>query len=260
MKYLKPFLVSFSFFLAAYLIGAFTIEALVSAEKGQNITKSQITNNLINSWWDSPTKYNSTKVLCENLEQIVDVRPSPEEIAFIAVCGVNRSHAEGFFTSLIIRPKYKEAREFLLANYIGKVVDIDNDGISEVVLTSGTSHQGFYNGSVQVVSVNGWDPTIIFERGLEDCSGSSWYRYANGPCQFGKPTTASFDFKDLDGDNILDLVETVEHYVRLKGISNEDAVRLYEKNWWDINLDLESDTYINNYLFKNGRFTPYSSN
>lgn len=279
--------------------GAFIVVALVAgcastppvdqsglAEQGkEHITKDQITKELINSWWDSPKVYGGGRTQCEEVENVFKVHPSVGEKAFFVICSVNRSHAEGFTTSLIIRPKYKEAREFINigdgvvdGRDIDKVVDIDHDGISEIVIGTGSKGQGFYGGDRMVVSVKDWLPHILFKRQVNDCSGSGWFRYVqDNDCSFGSPVSVSFKFEDLDGDEVLDLVETVTHYEGFEEVSIEEAVRLEDcwfdvwtnfKSCWrkikpgtpvrdDFDIHLTVGKAVNRYLFKNGNFVPF---
>jgi len=229
--------------------------------------------------------YGGGRTQCEEVTNVIKVHPSVGEKAFIAICSVNRSHAEGFTTSLIIRPKYKEAREFINIDDgvwdgrdIDKVVDIDHDGISEIVIGTGHLTQGFYSGDRMVVSVKDWLPHKLFKRRVNDCSGSGWFRYIQqiDDCSFGSPVSVSFEFEDLDGDGILDLIETSTRYEGFYEISIEEAVRL-EDCWFDVwtnfkscwrkikpgtsvrdweLINLKVGKTVNRYLFKNGGFVP----
>ena len=221
-----------------------------------------LTKEIINSWWDGPKNYQTEKVFCEKLIKVVEVHPSSGESAFIAVCAVNRSHIEGFDAFLIIRPKFKEAKEFSSlrgSGSIHQVVDLDNDGISEIVLSSGETHQGFHHAEIQIIGINGWNADVIYQRNIEDCTGNSSYRYVKD-CAFGEPTEISFIFEDLDGDQVLDLVETVNYFVKFKDMSIDEAVKRFGQNWWEVGIALEEATRVNHYLFKNRVFIPYRLN
>ena len=155
-----------------FCLSAMLFPVTLKAEKGREpITIDQITKELINSWWDSPKTYTNARTQCEEVEHVVEIHPTVGEKAFLAVCHVNRSHVEGFTTSLIVRPRYKEAREFiniddgvLYGRDIDKVVDIDHDGISEIVIGNGHMSHGFYGGDRMVVSVKDWLPHKLFKR------------------------------------------------------------------------------------------------
>ena len=252
-------------------------------QAGEPITIDQITKELINSWWDSPKTHTNARTQCEEVEHVVEIYPTVGEKAFLAVCHVNRSHVEGFTTSLIVRPRYKEAREFINVSDGGysidqpKVVDIEHDGISELVIGTGKMNMGIYQGELLVVRVQGWQPRVLFEERIVDCSGNSsfaYIRYDN--CSFGSPASAALEFEDLDGDGLLDLIETWTYYEGFEEVSMEEAEMLsdcwkrttdYKNCWqkenpetsiWDWELiNLKVGKTVNRYLFKNGAFVPF---
>ena len=86
-----------------------------------------------------------------------------------------------------------------------------------------------------------------------NCSGNSWAAYIrHDDCSFGSPASATLEFEDLDGDGLLDLIETVTYYEGFEEVSMEEAVRL--AGCLDCEVDLKVGKIVNRYLFKIGKF------
>ena len=143
-----------------------------------------------------------------------------------------------FQTSLVL-PHKKEVLllEGTIVKFVIKVMDLDKDGISEIVVLDIASGQGSEVGFRGVIQINedGSVRTlhkISFETN-EGAVGLQSDRF------YEKEVT--WDFHDIDGDGIKDL----EEFVTVKqGRENKDSI---------------VKTDVRQYLFKNGMFTPYLS-
>lgn len=106
--------------------------------------------------------------------------------------------------TLLVKPESNEARllEGTVVQSVTKALDLDSDGVSEVVVWTGGSGGGSEMGKRAVVHIDGWEPIILRSRDYTKNEGT-WGRKVNTYYM----SEFEWEFVDIDGDGVLDLNE-----------------------------------------------------
>lgn len=157
----------------------------------------------INTWWKPDNRKKPGEKIQVN--RIVPVYLKSKENAFLATVYFAERGRNFFSGSLLIRPSLKETRE---ADGVGEtieVLDLGNDGISEVSTEIVGSGQGTTAGTKRIVYFEGWKTVVVHEKEFGDNLGEC------GPIvrRVCYAREVKWLFTDLDGDEKLDLIETI---------------------------------------------------
>lgn len=157
----------------------------------------------IQTWWG----HNSNEKLMLN-EPPVAIRLVSGELAYLqnAMFGGSRSR-NGMFGMVIVRPEEEQAKElpFLLGSH-AKVLDLDNDGVSEVETTRIESGGGATYGHTSLVQFDGWEAVVLYQSTFESNEGT-WGTRSDRY----RAKELDWQYLDLDADGHSDLVETITH-------------------------------------------------
>lgn len=154
----------------------------------------------IAAWWQSQA---GEEMTIEG--EPIEIHLISKEKAYLVPVGFYGRGRNDIWHAVIARPSSKEVRELKeVGNQDIQVFDLDGDGISEVVSTSVGSGQGTEVRVRTVVQFDGWNPSVLRKaRSHQGCG----FVGDQMNCQ---SETVTWAFSDLDGDGILDLLETVE--------------------------------------------------
>jgi hypothetical protein len=153
----------------------------------------------IQTWWHSKSNEKMTA-----RSDLFPVSLKNHEQAFLLeVLFDNRGR--NFRTHVVmIRPQLKEVREIKEPVCRDVVVhDFNHDGISEVESACSGSGQGTMQGEKTIVQFDGWNPVILYR--------ADFYiggYYGEQDDRYGAKSV-SWQFVDIDGDKVDDLIETV---------------------------------------------------
>jgi hypothetical protein len=105
---------------------------------------------------------------------------------------------------VMIRPKVKEVQEVAFPVCRDVVIhDFNHDGVSEVESACIGSGQGSIQGKRAIVQIDGWTPIIRYQA---DFYTGGYYDEQDD--RYGAKSV-SWQFVDIDGDKVDDLIETV---------------------------------------------------
>ncbi len=157
----------------------------------------------IQTWWSQ----NSDEKLMLS-EPPVAIRLVSGELAYLqgAMFGGSRSRNQ-MFGMVIARPAEQQAREipFLLGRY-RKVLDLDEDGVSEVETTRIETGGGVTYGHTSLVQFDGWEAVVLHQSTFENNEGM-WGIHSHGY----SAKELDWQYVDLDADGHTDLLETITH-------------------------------------------------
>ncbi len=177
-----------------------------------------------------------------DISKVQRIRLKDNEEAFLALVyfpNRGRCCSSGI---LLVRPGLEEARQVYQDNTIeiDEVIDVDRDGIEEVVMTQSMLAQGVNAGAKTILRFDGWSPVALHRIGFEDNTGACGSELAfaiKHPCHI---VEVKWTFVDVNGDGTQDLVECIK---------SEDGPEPDQ---------LRQTTKVNVYLFRGTEFVPVS--
>jgi len=153
----------------------------------------------IQTWWSS--KSNEKMTIRGDL---LPVSLKNHEKAFLLEVGFFGRGRNFIDHAVIIRPKLKEVQEVAFPVCKDVVVhNFNHDGISEVESACSGSGQGTVQGKKAIVQFDGWTPIIRYQA---DFYTGGYYGEQDD--RYGAKSV-SWQFVDIDGDKVDDLIETV---------------------------------------------------
>jgi hypothetical protein len=131
---------------------------------------------------------------------------------------------------LLVRPDLKEARQTHELDQVERVIDLDRDGVDEVVLSRWHTSTGETWGSHSLIQFDGWKPIILHSQEFNDNFGGLCSKSENGISCHSRVVT--WTFTDLDQDHVVDLVETIvdtdgDEYDQPDRLTRTTKVNLY---------------------------------
>ncbi len=174
------------------------------------------------------------------------------EEAYITTC---YEHPSEYL--LLIRTSLESVKTIYQSKHIYylKVIDLDHDGISEIEADEGYSNQGITEGSKLIFNIVGGEMNILYEKNYDSCDEPQKYIEDSPQCTNGNVRSVLFEYKDINSDGLLDLIETVT-LVNIeidKGITKDGALK--EPNY----IHIKDKTSVNKYIFKNKKFIVHSN-
>ncbi|MFC1833139.1 hypothetical protein ACFL2Q_00205 [Thermodesulfobacteriota bacterium] len=159
----------------------------------------------IKKWWKPQKEWvPSDKMVVEKTARVI---LKGGEVAFLASVAFPRRGSNFLSGTVLIRPALKEAREIEKARRVLEIHDLDGDGISEVIAESFGSGTGTTSGEKTILSFDDWKPIVLYVQGYSDDLGACSKEVVGRPCHAKEVEWA---FRDVDGDQILDLVEVIK--------------------------------------------------
>jgi len=121
-----------------------------------------------------------------------------------------------------------------------RVLDLDNDGVSDVEASGGGMGQGYIEEAWQIYSFNGWEPVFRWKLGPMLVSnagaGCGMSEYPD-PCE---ESEIKVDYNDIDGDGKTDLIETIRRTTWKYNAKKEKT-------------NAKTETSVTEYLFREGK-------
>ena len=145
--------------LVAALFGALSFS---SARAGETPTPNEV-----QAWWKATSS--------DEMEingPLQEVRLMNKEVAFIAPAVLSGRGRNGMWRAVLVRPQLKEVRE--LPEPVGdrlSVLDLEGDGVSEVVSVEVTSGQGQTDSFRSIFKLDGFTPVVLHAALEEDNLG-----------------------------------------------------------------------------------------
>lgn len=107
---------------------------------------------------------------------------------------------------VLYRPTQKRAKSLGPAFEGFVVKDLDHDGVSEVQVDFGFSNMGTSEGGSELARFEGWNKVTLYEF-THSSNNAGMCGESYGPCE---STEVALEYKDLDGDGVTDVTETVK--------------------------------------------------
>lgn len=205
-------------------------------------------NSRIKEWWKLEERKRPDEPL--EIRDVKEIRLKSGKRAFLAsVAYPERGHCCGWGV-LLVRPDAQEAREVDSLSVVSEVLDLDYDGISEVVLAGSFLNQGVFSGRRTLLLFDGWNPVVLLETRFADNLGDCGSDISGRPCESEE---AHWHFTDLDRDRNKELLEIIinkegEEPDQLKWTTRVNCYKLKDNKLVRIETDLsESDTAQSRY-------------
>jgi hypothetical protein len=188
------------------------------------------TKDCVKVWWKSQSK---EEITIEG--DLIEIRLRSKEIAYLVPVGFYQRGRNEIWHTVLVRPIFKEVREVKdpVRSDID-VLDLNNDGVSEIVVVALGSGGGSTIGARSIVQFQGWTPIVLHQVKFEDNEGT-WGVRDNR--YFSR--SVSWEFSDLDNDGNTDLIEEI---TTKKGRNNKDPITTKVRR---------------KFLFKNNLFVRY---
>ena len=158
----------------------------------------------IRKWWNPQEKKRPDEPL--EVRDLRAIRLKSGEAAFVASVAYPERARCCAWGILLVRPNLHEAREVGSLCKVTRVLDLDHDGISEVVTTGSFLGQGATSGQHRLLNFDGWKPVVLYEKDFGDVLGGCGMEVIGHRCTSKEVT---WFFTDLDGDWDEDLVELI---------------------------------------------------
>lgn len=184
----------------------------------------------VQTWWSAKS---TEEMTIEG--DLKDIRLLNKEVAYLVPVSFYQRGRNFIWHMVMVRPRLKEVREVddPVRGDI-EVLDLNRDGVSEVIAVSLGSGQGTTIGVKALVQFDGWKPIVLHESGFEDNEGA----YGEKSDRFHS-RSVEWKFSDLNGDGIDDLIEEV---TTQKGRKDKSPITTKVRH---------------EYLFKENRFIKY---
>ncbi len=157
----------------------------------------------VQAWW----KLHSTEELTVN-EQPMPVYLRSQELAYLVSVSFSQRSINDVKQVLIIRPALQEVREAGEAvhdDYL--VLDIDGDGVSEVMGLATRYGKGTVAGTRSIVQFDDWTPEVLHQAAFDDNLGVCGHGAASPKCI---ENSVEWIFSDLNNDGFDELIERLE--------------------------------------------------
>jgi hypothetical protein len=184
-------------------------------------------------WWNKKERI--------GINRTVPIILTNGEKAFLSEVEFKQRGRNFMSGGLITRPLLKKTKDIDILGSDFEVMDLDGDGISEIISTQTASGQGTEWYCKTIIHLDGWKPVVLKSReygnNLGDCGPESakiFKRSKSDPRYWCTSEEVVWTWIDIDGDGIIDLVETV------KTGKGGDS--------------LKYKTVTTKYLFKKGKF------
>jgi hypothetical protein len=175
------------------------------------------THDQIKAWWKPEQRKEEAKAFWGieidphedmGIGDAVPVRLKSGEQAFVASVSFptrGRCCDQGL---LLVRPTLHEARQTHTLSRVDEIIDLDQTGIDEVVMSGGFTGQGVTEVQKVIFYFDGWEPITLHSRlYVEDDLGSGCGVEVGRRCHREE---VKWTFVDVDGDGKKDLVELIE--------------------------------------------------
>lgn len=153
----------------------------------------------ISAWWKSKS---TEEMTIEG--DLKEVKLLSKEVAYLVPAGFYGRGRNDISHAVIVRPALREVRE--VVGPMGRefeILDLDDDGVSEVVTQSVGSGQGSTSGQKLIAQFDDWAMDVLHQTDYEEGCGFI------GEDMSCYSKTVSWKFLDLDDDKKLDLVEVI---------------------------------------------------
>ncbi len=169
------------------------------------------------SWWnrDANEKRNLDKLL--EIDELKKIGLVNKEEAYLTAAVFDRGR-NGMFSSVLIRPKLREVVELDVIGSEFEILDLDNDGISEIVTRISGSGGGTEIGKKFILHIDKSSVEILHEMNYETNSSLVDDTY--------KESNISVDWKFSNDNGIPILKETIEKQI---GSCNGDKKCKYKR-------------------------------
>jgi hypothetical protein len=187
----------------------------------------------------SKNNYPKIEIYDKDKSHIRTIYLRNHEKAYVLPVSVYQRGRNDMFQTALVRPTIGEARvlEGTIIKSVDAVYDLDNDKVSELVVSEIDSGQGSERGRKAIVQIDGWSPVVLHERPFTTNQGAYGDRDARSHSE-----QYLWEFVDLNGDGTLDLKET--GFI----VTGRDK------------LPPITELTVKEYLFLNGKFVPRESN
>ncbi len=187
----------------------------------------------IYEWWPLEDRKQPDEPL--EIGSVVPVVLKGGEEAFLcAVDFPDRPRGDRYGT-LLVRLHLKEARHVHVPQGVNEVIDLDADGISEVLMSWSFMAQGLLYANRTIGYFDGWEYVVLHEQSFGNDLGWCGKKYYGRDCESKE---VHWSFTDLNGDGTKDLVE----------------ILIFEDG--DEPDKLKSRIEVRAYLFKDKKFVP----
>ncbi|MFK5971524.1 MAG: caspase family protein [Candidatus Marithrix sp.] len=129
---------------------------------------------------------------------------------------------------ILVRPKLKEIKEIegIMSHSI-KVLDLNNDGTSEIEIDGSFTAQGYMGGRKHLININGWDVSHLrtVEYGNNFGAGCG-ENHVGRECY---DINVKWSYKDLNNDGSMELIE---YRTEKRGLKESDVTEKYSDNYF----------------------------
>jgi hypothetical protein len=167
------------------------------------------TDEQIEQWWLAGRKESADKWKENEKVEIARAKPvvlEGGEQAFLCLLNFY-DRPYNFRTAVVLaRPHLKAAQEIKGLWRKFAVYDVDNDGVSEIVIEGSVTAHGSTEGTKSILRFDGWKPIVLHEQEFGDYLGYCGEEDTGWKCHSKE---VYWQFTDLNGDGMTDLVELV---------------------------------------------------
>lgn len=155
----------------------------------------------VQQWWKN---YSGEEMKVEG--DLIGTRLKNRELAYLAPVSFFGRGRNDIWHMVLIRPALREVREMAFPMRSATVLDLDHDGVSEVVARQVLSGQGANIVIDSVVQLDGWMPKVLHQVKSGDNLGACMTPPDQAPC---KNMNVDWRFRDTKGQRSVALTETI---------------------------------------------------